>query len=131
MPKHSFSPPFKSTLVVSRSKDFEKHMTTIPKPIILSKWQSWNMKLIGENKLHWFPSEYDNILNHLVAKWIKISKDVFEKMKDDERKLIFVYYNPDNNLTNVKTWDIKVKDLDATWSKHRPYSSFKGSKANQ
>ncbi|MCE7748555.1 MAG: hypothetical protein GPJ51_09150 [Candidatus Heimdallarchaeota archaeon] len=34
MPKHPTSPPYKSSLVVSKSKETEKHMTTIPKPIV-------------------------------------------------------------------------------------------------
>lgn len=121
MPRHPFSPPFKSTLVVSRSKDFEKHMTTIPKPILSSKWRSWNMKLLDKNRLHWYPSEYENILNHLVNKWIKISEDVFEKMREEERKLIFVCYNPEDDIAKVKTWDIKVEDLE----KHEPFTKFK------
>ncbi|OLS32301.1 MAG: hypothetical protein HeimAB125_10220 [Candidatus Heimdallarchaeota archaeon AB_125] len=121
MPKHPFSPPFKSTLVVSKSKDFEKHMTTIPKPIITSKWQSWNMKLLRENKLLWYPSEYENILDYLVDKWIDISEKVFEKMKAEERKLIFVYYDSSGDITKVKNWDIKAEDLE----KHEPFSKFK------
>ena len=121
MPKHPFSPPFKSTLVVSKSKDFEKHMTTIPKPIISSRWQSWNMKLLGENKLHWYPSEYDNVLKYLVKRWEEVSAKVFDEMSEIDRKLIFVCYNPEKDITKAKSWDIKVKDLE----KHEPFSKFK------
>lgn len=121
MPKHSFSPPFKSTLVESRSKDTQKHMTTIPKPIIDGKWRSWNVKLLEDNKLHWYPSEYGSVLNHLVERWKEISVKVFDELSEIERKLIFVYYDPESDLTNAKSWGIKVVDLE----KQEPFTKFK------
>ena len=111
MPKHPTSPPYKSSLVVSRSKETEKHMTTIPKPIVYSKWKSWNMKLLDRNVLQWFPSGYEDLLEYLVCRWKEISKSTLENMKQEERKLAFVCYNPKMDIDDLKAWSIEVEDL--------------------
>ena len=49
MPKHPTSPPYRSSLVVSRSKETEKHMTTVPKPVAHSRWKTWKIK----NRVKW------------------------------------------------------------------------------
>ncbi len=120
MPKHPTSPPYKSSLAISKSKDIQKYMTTIPKPIIISKWQSWNMKRLKDNKLQWYPSEYGDILNHLITQWKEISVRTLEAMKDNERMLFHVIYNTNNDITSANSWEISVREL-----KLKPFKKWK------
>jgi len=109
MPKHTIFPPFKSALVISKSKDFQKYMTTIPKPVVTSKWNSWNMIISRDNKLFWYPTEYEEILNHLVDQWNVAFTKSFDEFSTDENILYFIYYNSEEDISSVKAWKIQKK----------------------
>ena len=111
MPKHPLSPPFKSSLALSRSKDIRKYMTTIPKPIIVCKWKSWNMKRLQDNRLIWYPSEYNEILNHLLVQWKDKSAQILENLRDEEKTFFYITYNPVMNITSTTSWEVIVKKL--------------------
>ncbi len=116
MPKHPTSPPYKSTLVVSKSKKIEKFITTIPKPIVSSRWKSWTMKKLDKNKLRWYPTEYFLILNYLEARWNEISVQVFNKIENNERALFYVKYDPDKDINSVNSWMIETRAIPARLS---------------
>ena len=131
MPKHPVSPPFKSSLVVSKSKETEKHMTTIPKPIAYSKWKSWQMKLLDKNVLRWFPTGYENLLEHLFSKLKEITETILVNMTQKERKLAFIHYNPKMDINDLKAWNIELIDQiegvsfsDWSWKYDPPESRY-------
>ena len=109
MPKHPISPPYKSTLVISKSKDIQKFMTTIPKPIVTCKWKSWNMKISKENTLIWYPSEYTEILDHLENQWKVIYNKSFDSFVTNENLLYFIYYNGSEDITSINAWKLQIK----------------------
>ena len=120
-PKHPTSPPYRSSLVVSRSKETEKHMTTIPKPIVYSKWKSWNMDLLDKNGLRWFPSGYENIQEHIFSQWKEILVTTLKNMGQTDRLLVYIHYNPKMSISDVKAWNLQVeytteKILQSNWS---------------
>ena len=106
MPKHPTSPPYKSALVISKSKDIKKHMTTIPKPIILSKWNSWNMQKGKDNRLMWYPSEYEKILDYLENRWKEIYNKSIDENDENEDLLFYVLYDKEKDITNPNSWKI-------------------------
>ena len=119
-PKHPTSPPYRSSLVVSRSKETEKHMTTVPKPIAHSRWNIWGVKFLDKNILKWYPIRYEEILDHLFSQWEEISVKTLETMDQKARKLAFVHYNPKMDIEDLKAWSIHVEDQvgipDRGWS---------------
>ena len=109
-PKHPTSPPYKSSLVVSRSKETEKHMTTVPKPVAHSRWNTWLIKILEKNVLKWFPVGYEDIIEHLFMQWKDISKKTLKNIDQKSRKMVYVHYNPKMDIEDLKAWSIQIED---------------------
>jgi hypothetical protein len=106
MPRNPRSPPYTSKYAISRSKEIEKFMVTVPRPVALSAWDSWSVKKMGENTFLWFPTEYDKILEHLFFKF----NQVVEGQKDVNRGLFVVYNGTD--IVDASSWSIESRLLE-------------------
>lgn len=112
MPRNPKAPPYKSTFGISRSKETQKHMTTIPKPVIMSRWKSWNIKKAQDNTLIWFPSEYEPILNHLIEQWKLVYSEEIKRLKPEQRTNLFIKFDLQGEIKDPSAWQVIGKEPD-------------------
>ncbi len=108
MPKHPKYPPFKTNIVSSGSKDSHKHMITIPKPVIQSKWKKWVIKK-EEKSLMWFPEGVENIISLLEEDWIIAYSKALTCRDPKKTPLVYVIYNTSKPLEKPESWYLMLK----------------------
>lgn len=113
MPRNPTAPPYKSKINLSRSEKTEKFMTTIPKPVAESTWDSWNVRKLKNNVIIWIPTGYEEIVRHLKAQWKKSFTKAYRKLSNRELLGLFIIANVKKNLKTTKAWKIETRELDA------------------
>ncbi|MCY3412809.1 MAG: hypothetical protein INQ03_14320 [Candidatus Heimdallarchaeota archaeon] len=107
MPKHPTLPPFKTKIVRSGGKRTLKHMITIPKPIIESKWDNWKI-VRDDEQFIWEPDGLDEILNVLRLQLQTALMGLLLRTSLDKYPLFYLTFNIEHPLNDVSAWNIQL-----------------------
>jgi len=111
MPRNPRSPPYRSKYALSKSKKTEKFIVTIPKPVVHSSWDTWKIRKTKDGTIIWGPCDFEEINQHLRAKWIRLFEREYQKLKQHDLIGLFIVLDIDEDIRSLKSWKIVSKKL--------------------